>query len=204
MFHTSWEKVFRAVEMAVQWGRAYQDLSGVSAIGIDEIAWQRGHRYLTLVYQIEGGIAIGLGGHPESTDPHPDAGGQDDRGRMHTRHSTILSRHTKRSMPRRWRRWRKTDRRCSPSTISQRHTGSTFARRIRWSPLSQRYGFERTRRGGCLSRRTGLAMVHQLAMSAQKGWRRLRRFKQLADVIAGVRFIGGVDERTIESRRNAA
>jgi len=55
VFHTSWEKVFRSVEMAVEWGRAHQDLSGVSAIGIDEIAWQRGHRYLTLVYQIDEG-----------------------------------------------------------------------------------------------------------------------------------------------------
>lgn len=55
VFHTSWEKVFRSVEMAVQWGRVHQDLAGVTAIGIDEIAWQRGHRYLTLVYQIDEG-----------------------------------------------------------------------------------------------------------------------------------------------------
>jgi len=34
-------------------GREHQDLSGVKAIGVDEIAWQRGHRYLTLVYQID-------------------------------------------------------------------------------------------------------------------------------------------------------
>ena len=55
VFHTSWEKVFRAVEMAVEWGRAHQELSGIEAIGIDEIQWQRGHRYLTLVYQIDEG-----------------------------------------------------------------------------------------------------------------------------------------------------
>lgn len=55
VFHTSWEKVFRSVEMAVDWGRAHQDLSGVTAIGIDEITWQRGHRYLTVVYQIDEG-----------------------------------------------------------------------------------------------------------------------------------------------------
>ena len=53
VFHTSWEKVFRAVEMAVEWGRTHQDLSGITALGIDEIKWQRGHRYLTLVYQID-------------------------------------------------------------------------------------------------------------------------------------------------------
>jgi transposase len=54
MFRASWESVFRSVEMAVKWGRAHQDLSGVQAIGIDEIAWKKGHKYLTLVYQIDG------------------------------------------------------------------------------------------------------------------------------------------------------
>ncbi|WP_419637819.1 hypothetical protein, partial [Thiolapillus sp.] len=39
--------VFCSVEMAVEWGRAHQDLSGVQAIGIDEIAWKKGHKYLT-------------------------------------------------------------------------------------------------------------------------------------------------------------
>ena len=55
VFGTSWEKVFRSVELAVEWGRAHQELCGVTALGIDEIAWQRGHRYLTLVYQIDEG-----------------------------------------------------------------------------------------------------------------------------------------------------
>jgi transposase len=41
--------------MAVQWVRAHQDLSGVRAIGIDEVAWQRGPRFLTLVYQLDEG-----------------------------------------------------------------------------------------------------------------------------------------------------
>jgi len=53
VFCTSWENVFRSVEMAVNWGRAHQNLSGVQAIGVDEIKWQRGHHYLTLVYQID-------------------------------------------------------------------------------------------------------------------------------------------------------
>jgi transposase len=54
-FHTSWEKVYRAVEMAVEWGRAHQSLTGIESIGVDEIQWQDGHRYLTLVYQIDEG-----------------------------------------------------------------------------------------------------------------------------------------------------
>lgn len=52
-FGTSWDTVFRAVEMAVAWGRARVDLEGVSAIGIDEVQWQHGHKYLTVVYQID-------------------------------------------------------------------------------------------------------------------------------------------------------
>jgi len=47
----------------------------------------------------------------------------------------------------------------------------------------------------CVSAKSGLSLVHQLAMSAQKRWRRLRGFRQLADVVAGVRFIDGIDER---------
>jgi transposase len=52
-FQTSWDTVFRAVEVAVEWGRAHVDLSGIAAIGVDEIMWRKGHEYLTLVYQID-------------------------------------------------------------------------------------------------------------------------------------------------------
>lgn len=54
-FGTSWDTVFRAVEMAVEWGRAHMDMTGITAIGVDEIAYQKGHTYLTLVYQINEG-----------------------------------------------------------------------------------------------------------------------------------------------------
>ena len=49
----------------------------------------------------------------------------------------------------------------------------------------------------CVSAKSGLSLVHQLAMSAQKRWRRLRGFGQLADVVTDVRFIDGIDERKI-------
>jgi len=52
-FRTTWEKVFRSVEWAVQWGLAHRDLSNVRSIGVDEVLWQRGHKYLTVVYQID-------------------------------------------------------------------------------------------------------------------------------------------------------
>jgi transposase len=47
--------VFRAVYFAVSWGLVHRQLSGVEAIGVDEIQWKRGHNYLTLVYQIDAG-----------------------------------------------------------------------------------------------------------------------------------------------------
>jgi transposase len=56
VFHTTWDNVFRAVEHAVHWGVAHRELKGIEAIGIDEIQWQRGHKYLTLVYQIDAGM----------------------------------------------------------------------------------------------------------------------------------------------------
>lgn len=52
-FDTTWDHVFRAVAMAVAWGRAHRDLAGIEAVGVDEIQWQHGHRSLTLVYQID-------------------------------------------------------------------------------------------------------------------------------------------------------
>ncbi|MBB3063725.1 ISL3 family transposase [Microbulbifer rhizosphaerae] len=54
-FRTSWEKVFSAVEYVVDWGLKHRDLSGIEAIGVDEIARRRGHDYVTLVYQIDQG-----------------------------------------------------------------------------------------------------------------------------------------------------
>jgi len=54
-FGTTWQNVFRSVQHAVSWGLAHRDLSGIEAIGVDEVAWQKGHKYLTLVYQIDSG-----------------------------------------------------------------------------------------------------------------------------------------------------
>ncbi len=52
IFGTSWDSVCRAVELAVEWGRKRRKLSNVRALGVDEIAWRKGHTYLTLVYDI--------------------------------------------------------------------------------------------------------------------------------------------------------
>ncbi len=56
IFHTTWRNVFESVKQAVFWGLFHQDLDGIEAIGVDEIQWQRGQHYLTLVYQIEDGM----------------------------------------------------------------------------------------------------------------------------------------------------
>ena len=56
VFHTTWDAVYRSVHYAVAWGLEQRDLTGIKAIGVDEIQWQRGHKYLTLVYQIDAGI----------------------------------------------------------------------------------------------------------------------------------------------------
>ena len=55
VFETSWQTVFRSIRFAVYWGLVHVDFSGVEAIGIDEIARRKGHRYMTLIYQIDGG-----------------------------------------------------------------------------------------------------------------------------------------------------
>ncbi len=54
-FKTSWEKVYKSVDYVVSWGLSKRDLGGITAIGVDEIQWHKGHKYLTLVYQINSG-----------------------------------------------------------------------------------------------------------------------------------------------------
>lgn len=57
---------------------------------------------------------------------------------------------------------------------------------------------------GCVSRTTILTMVFRLGLSAENGWRKLRGFRRLAEVINGVNFIDGIDEKTIAGQRSAA
>ena len=52
-FQTSWHKVFGSVRWVVEWGLKQRSLEGITAIGVDEIQWRKGHKYLTLVYQID-------------------------------------------------------------------------------------------------------------------------------------------------------
>ena len=52
-FRTSWDTVCHAVQFVVGWGLAHRTLGPISAIGVDEIQYAKGHKYLTLVYQID-------------------------------------------------------------------------------------------------------------------------------------------------------
>ncbi len=56
IFETSWDTVFRAVQFVVDYGLAHRILEGVTEVGVDEIAVFKGHKYLTLVYQLNAGF----------------------------------------------------------------------------------------------------------------------------------------------------
>ena len=55
IFNVSWDKVYRSVAWVVEYGLRHRSLDGVTAIGVDEVQFQKGHRYLTVVYQINAG-----------------------------------------------------------------------------------------------------------------------------------------------------
>lgn len=55
IFGTSWGVVYRSIQWVVAYGLAQRSIDGVSAIGIDEIQVWKGHKYLTVVYQIDEG-----------------------------------------------------------------------------------------------------------------------------------------------------
>src|SRR6185295_5950723 len=46
-FRTSWDKVFDAVEHVVTFGLEHRVLGQIDAIGVDEIQYAKGHKYLT-------------------------------------------------------------------------------------------------------------------------------------------------------------
>lgn len=55
VFYVSWPTVYRSVRAVVEYGLAHRDLSNITAIGVDEVAYRKGHKYLTLVYQLDAG-----------------------------------------------------------------------------------------------------------------------------------------------------
>ena len=59
-----------------------------------------------------------------------------------------------------------------------------------------------SRAKGCVTRQTMLSMIYKMGRCAEKSWRRLRGFRQLAKVIEGVQFNDGIE--LIEDSRAAA
>jgi len=55
-FCTSWDTVFRSVKAVVAYGLAHRNLDGIEAIGVDEVQYGKGHKYMTVVYQLDAGI----------------------------------------------------------------------------------------------------------------------------------------------------
>lgn len=55
-FGFNWRQVFESVRQVVEWGLAHRDISGVTAIGIDEVHFGKGQKYLTVVYQLCGDV----------------------------------------------------------------------------------------------------------------------------------------------------
>ena len=60
-FLTNWDNVCGSVRWVVDYGLKNRNLDGISAIGVDEVTYSKGHRYMTLVYQIDVGCRRLLG-----------------------------------------------------------------------------------------------------------------------------------------------
>jgi transposase len=52
-FRTTWDKVSQSVGYVVQWGLEHRQLDPILAVGVDEIQYDKGRKYLTFVCQIE-------------------------------------------------------------------------------------------------------------------------------------------------------
>lgn len=67
------------------------------------------------------------------------------------------------------------------------------------NPIESTFGTIRHRTArtkGCLTRDGMLHMMFKLGQCAEKTWRRLRGFRELPKVIAGIQFTDGIEERT--------
>ncbi len=56
---------------------------------------------------------------------------------------------------------------------------------------------------GCGSRTTTLAMIFKLAQSAEKRWKRLRGYRQLVEMMSGIKFKDGIRETDLSGRSAA-
>jgi len=52
-FRTRWDQVYHSVKYVVEYGIAHRRLDQVTALGVDEVQYRKGHHFLTLVYPID-------------------------------------------------------------------------------------------------------------------------------------------------------
>ena len=56
IFGTTWNVVYRSIRWVVDYGLTHRSLDAVASIGVDEVCIWKGHKYLTVVYQIDQGM----------------------------------------------------------------------------------------------------------------------------------------------------
>jgi len=56
IFGTTWNVVCRSIRWVVDYGLAHRNMDNIRSIGVDEVSIWEGHKYLTVVYQIDEGI----------------------------------------------------------------------------------------------------------------------------------------------------
>jgi transposase len=56
IFGTTWNVVYRSISWVVEYGMEQRKLDNIKSIGVDEVAIWKGHKYLTVVYQIDEGF----------------------------------------------------------------------------------------------------------------------------------------------------
>lgn len=56
IFGTTWNVVYRSIQWVVEFGLSHRDIGSVCSIGVDEVCIWKGHKYLTVVYQIDQGV----------------------------------------------------------------------------------------------------------------------------------------------------
>src|SRR5262245_61139435 len=128
------------------------------------------------------------------------------RGSRRARRSRGSPARTGPSIRRPSRRWRRTPTRCSPSSTSQRSTGSiSGSANVIESPFATVRLRQRVTKGAG-SRTKGLLMAYKLLDMTQARWRRRDGAHLLRLVRAGIVFVDGVqpEGRSIKTKRNAA
>ena len=52
IFKTSWDSVYRCVKYVVNYGLEHRSIGKIAAIGVDEVQYEKGQGYMTIVYEI--------------------------------------------------------------------------------------------------------------------------------------------------------